>query len=154
MCIQSKFLAKDRKQWLKKQPETITAYKLVEVKHEYDIPGKRLFPFFVSRCIPFKRTNSIREVKKTGRAGTLTRRAGTHFYSNDGNFCYYIAYYHLFANREDLVSFISESQYEDQATIVECQVPKEFITDIGMQWNRETIVTRQFTIVGQDEYLN
>lgn len=43
------------------------------------------------------------------------------------------------------------SQYDQ--IVVECEIPKEAITDVGVQNGMTTIVTPEFTIVGEDKFL-
>ena len=153
MCIDNKLLAKDRKEWLKDQPDIITAYKVVEIKHIWGYDGNRLSAFFTDRQTPFKRTNLIREVKKTTKDSK--RRDATFYDSYHGQPCEYIAYYHLFPTKKDAQKLTRWNMRNNNSEghIIKCLVPKKYITDIGEQWGIKVIVTRGFDIIGQDEYL-
>lgn len=150
MCLSYKKKEEDKKEWLAKQPEEITAYKVVCV-HSANPEGKaRLYPVYVQnpKGKPFKRSNLVREVKH--KYSPKERRT---YYKNPNNYeppVPYMAYFHLYANKLDADIFTS---YQGNYKVIECKVLKKFITDVGEQ-DGVVIVTRKFTIVGQDEYLD
>lgn len=160
MCIDYKFPEEDRKKWLEDKPETIIAYKIVEIKRILQYDKERLYPYYVDKATPFERKNHIKQIKTTVRKSI--RKAKTYIAKNSNkkdkcsyeevDRCSYMAYYHLWANIEEAKQYLSE--WAGYGTIIECKVPKKYITDIGEQCRKEVIVTRQFTIVGQDEYLD
>lgn len=143
MCISYKLYSKAKKKWLKTQPDIITAYKCVYVREYYGTT--RFFPIVYSnsRNKPFKRKNTLREIESK----QSDKRTGTYF-QEGANRTVYIAYYHLYLNRED-----AESWVDSDRKIIKCTVPKKCITDIGLQ-NGVVIITKQFSIVGEDEYLD
>lgn len=132
MCLTTKKTEQEKIEWLKKQPDIITAYKVVKKR-----TGK-LKPLYSATEKGFKRKNHLFPV---------VLKYFSEKWQTDMK---YIAYFHLFINEDDAVLY---NQRPLCAKVIKCTVPKKYITDVGYQWGR-VIVTRQFSIVGEDEYLN
>ncbi len=148
MCLDSTHDKYDKELWLEDRPRVITAWKVVRVGNVEGTDGEHLYPLYQGNT-PFKRKNHLREIKveKSDKIVALGRSDKVRNTKDT-----YVAYYHLCTNYEQLDY---EFSYEKQSfiKIIECRVPKKYVTDVGRQWSMETIVTRQFSIVGQDEYL-
>lgn len=132
MCLEYKYTKKELKEWLKEQPEMITAYKLVTFSNG------RIYPWVQGKT-PFERDNLLKKEWK------WSSKKYVEVDCHDK----YMAYYHLLLNKESLLRYFGV--FSD---VVECQIPKKYVTDMGVQWNLETVITRGFTIVGHDEYLD
>jgi len=143
MCLDYKLSPRLRETWLKDKPKTITAYKVVRIEN-----GK-LWPLYYGSK-PFKRKNRIRTVKSKNSA----RRQIIYYGELELGIpmTKYIAYYHLFVNIKEAQEYEGGECFADK--IIICKIPKELITEIGIQERKEVIVTRGFDIVGQDEYLS
>lgn len=136
MCMNSLETKEEREKWLKDKPKTIVAYKVVR-----KVDGK-YYPSYYRQSIKFypKRLNKINE----SRAGVFT----------EGTKDYYIPYYHLFYNIADARKW---QDNDDGDIILKCEIPKKYVTDIGMQhdYSKEkysrvdlaTIVTKAFRIM-------
>jgi len=150
MCLSRKFTIKDKKKWLKNQPEIIIAYKIVEIIANSMKSGCRneygLYPYFF-KSEPFKKINLLKEIKSK----KSSKIEHTYYKSKAQRNVSYIAYYHLGMDKEKLREMFKTT---NSLHLIKCKVPKKYITDIGEQWNMITIVTRKFTIVGQNEYLS
>lgn len=140
MCIESKLNDEQREVWLKTQPDIITAYKVVVTdKYRYSkLCLYSIFSYGDERA--FKRKNRLKVAK---------RDALTNKRSITENGSKYVAYYHVFAHAIDASMYCRSWT---GAIVVECTVPKKYITDIGYQ-EGVVIITRGFDIIGQDEYL-
>lgn len=143
MCLDYKMTKKDKKEWLKKQPEILTVYKAVQIAMVDDRPA--LIPIIFDKgAKPFQRINTLREVKSL----LSEKREVTRYAS--GRPAEYVAYFHLYINKEDALGWTDG--WSNQRETIECQVPKESITEVGEDGG-SAIITRKFTIVGQDKYL-
>lgn len=143
MCLDTKLTDEEKKEWLDKRPDTITCYKLVNLGYD-DSVKKQLCPKYYVNTKPFKRRNLLRKV--------TSKKSYKHVQTNavwDRDSVLrsggkpYTAYYHLYAFKPKRF----------KGKLIECKVPKKFITEVGRQWNRTTVVTRCFEIVGEDRYL-
>ena len=149
MCIDYKMTKKERNSWLKNKDDVIVAYKAVKVYavHSKEKSWERFYPLFLrnTKGAYFKRNNIVRIVTDKKHRKCESTYFGTNLRSTT-----YVAYFHLFTY---------EDAAEDWADwtggkVIECRIPKKYITDVGKQEGREVIVTRQFSIVGQDHYLD
>ncbi len=147
MCLEYVWENEKKEEWLKEQPDMITAYKVVETE-EVDGKERLISPYIRDKrkkgdwvrppCV-YKRKNRVRVTK--------TSKIVKSHYHDTYKKTSYIAYYHLLTRREDAENWTSCNR-----KVVECLVPKKFITDIGCQRNFLVIITRAFDIVGEDEY--
>lgn len=135
MCLDVKYTDLEMEVWLKKQPDTITVYKVVRVNKQ----SKRIYPLFYEESKHFERVNSLRidDPKKVAFGG-------------GGDDFSYRAGFHLFAHREDAGRWAQGSCNE---IVIPCQIQKTSITNIGSQDRLLTIVTDSFTIIGNDKFL-
>jgi len=140
MCMTTKMSIKDKKQWLSKKPEMITAYKEVKIK-ELNKKQRLFSPY--QGGVAFKRNNVIEEElqKPNNKVYWIE-------YENSYKPARYVAYFHLFANKKSAKTLCDTGNI-----IIKCKIPKKAITDIGTQWDRKIIVTKEFSIVEQNEYL-
>lgn len=146
MCLRTKMSVADKKVWLEKQPETIIAYKVVKLKIRARSRTKnRFYPMYYGGK-EFKRNNLVREM----RSKNSYKFSNTQF-DKSGRPASYIAYYHLFTTHQDAKVYAIG---HFGVVVIQCYVPKESITDVGFQNSKLTIVTRKFTIVGQNEFLD
>jgi len=152
MCIRHRWRVKEKKEWLKDQPEIITAYKIEKVKYDYKDceTGKgRLFPPCMFGNISgkqYKRKNRVRKAEH--------RKCWT-YYDETCKATTYYAYFHLFAEEKAAKKWIGKPM-SSLYKLIKCEVPKHLITDIGLQEQQQylTIVTKGFDIIGEDEYLD
>ncbi len=133
MCLDYKNTKKELKEWLEEQPDIITAYKLVTLVNE------RIYPWVQSSKGYFKRENLLRKELPW---------FSPKYVECDFGEDKYMAYYHLLLNKPEV-----HKQFGEDCEMVECRIPKKYVTDIGSQWCCKTVITIGFTIVGQDEYL-
>lgn len=161
MCLSSQMTSKEKRDWLKNQPNMITAYKAVKIKFapakcSLEEGKKRMFPCYQNTSDVFKRKNKLSWIWKLcsilGKKISYAYVAGSRPY-RDAPLKKYTTYYHLFVFQKDAEEYGEFTGLE----VIECVVPKKFITTIGMQdtgrEDRLSIVARGFEIVGQDEYL-
>ncbi len=141
MCIENKWSIRDRKEWLEKQPDMITAWKEVMVSMVAN-------PCYISpryqKGTHFKRENYLEEEPSS----SYQKNASTR-YEKSRRRTEYKAYFHLFKYKKDADRSAKDYLF---AKVVKCKIPKEYVTDIGTQWDSITIITRKFIIVGQDQY--
>ncbi len=142
MCIDYKWSRKDRKEWLEKQPDMITAWK--EVMFSFAKGPRCITPRYQTGT-NFKRENYLKEEPSS----SYQKNAPTR-YEKSRRRTEYKAYFHLFKYKKDADR---EAKGYYLAKVIKCKIPKEYVTDIGEQWDSMTIITRKFIIVGQDEYL-
>lgn len=142
MCLDSKYTEQEKEEWLKNQPDVITAYKVVIIED-----GK-ISPVFHRHIDDegFERNNLLKTVKS---------KKATRYHEENHYGPEYIAYFHLFASKQDAIEYYDFPP----SKVIECIVPKKYITDIGSQdgpedTGRTVIVTRKFSIVGENEYLD
>lgn len=153
MCLYSKETVKEKNKWLRKQPDMVTAYKVVRIKWIGE--GLEMTPLYChsasgSTIVPFKRTNTVRKMR--AKSNSAEKYVHTYFTKSELT-THYIAYYHFFIEEEDAKNYRKNIIGQDGTAVIECLIPKESVTEIGMQGDRESIVARRFTIVGQDKYL-
>jgi hypothetical protein len=128
---------REQKKWLAKQPDEITAYKIVEVRPRCKDKKKRqrLYPAFYGNT-PYnkKKENRIkREKKKVLTWGGHTNKE-------------YRPYYHFFIDPVKAKEMVLRGWFEKQ--IVICEIKKEDITTIGTQYCTIIIVAKAFKITG------
>lgn len=143
MCLHTKCTAKEKREWLKTLPDIIPAYKVVRIKI---IDGKdRLLPTrFDCSPIFFKRKNILKKI-----TSKISVKQVYTIFDKSGKEVKYIAYYHLFMGKKDAERWSGEN---NNRKVIKCEVPKDAITEVGFQ-DGLAIVTRKFTIVGEDRYL-
>jgi hypothetical protein len=137
MCINR---IANKEKWLKDKPKVITAYKVAIACYSKEL-DVRLYPVFNNDKY-FKRNNLLRKVK--------SERSEKYQHVDGSKNSTYIAYYHLFAKRKDA----ERHRNWMGGSVIECTVPKKYITEIGYQYGHTVIVTRKFSIVGEDEFLD
>lgn len=142
MCLTWKYTDEEKKEWLKNKPEMITAYKRVRIRALKN--QKKMFPLFMFPLVEYKhfeRNNLLKTIK--------SKKSKKYKDVYCQSRCY-MAYFHLFEKKSDAKSFLNRPY---GTKLVKCVVPKKYITDVGLQGGT-VIVTRKFSIVGEDEYLS
>lgn len=135
MCLENKFSEKEKKEWLKNKPDTITCYKSVSVHRPLQNLARLYPPHFCHD--PIKRINKLEKPLK----GEPSKKQYTTFKTSRRETSY-AAYFHLYA-------------YDPKKTtgkVIKCKVSKKDVTTIGYQWDKMVIVTRQYEVVGEDKY--
>ncbi len=150
MCLNIQWTNKQKKEWLKNKPKTITAYKVCSI---YETDGvKELFPpVYAIEHGPFKRTNIMlkRELEDSGKL-CWVKLSSTKTDSRSYGSVPYNANYHLFSTRKAASKWSAELAGEME--VLKCEIPKECITVIGRQMNCVVIVTKKFKFVEGLEY--
>lgn len=143
MCLTYYWPEKDKNEWLKDEPDTITAYKVV-IKNRAAITVWP--PFFNS--LPYKKTNKI-DIKTT--PTTYASYGKTRDSSPVSEERRYKAGYHLFVTKYGTRQFIGERRMLD-AVVLKCLIPKDQVIAVGKENDCMVIVTKEFTFIGGDQY--
>ncbi len=136
MCLDYLWTKKDIKKWLKTQPDTITAYKVVQLKDGI------AYPAIYSEYGSFKKHNKIEDDRRT--IETMVKGKIRLTYRK------YEAGYHLFLTPAGAAEWKPDS---NRYKVLMCKIPKSQITDVGLQKNWTSIITKEFTFAEGDEYL-
>lgn len=123
MCLDTKKSFEKQLEWLGKQPPVVTAYKVVYKERRRYLPCCMYGSFYP------KKMNRITEVRRTK---ALTEKSREE----------YRPYYHLFMNKNVAIRWSWHG-----TVVVQCEVPKSNITDVGIQDGGSVIVATAFKII-------
>ncbi len=146
MCLSTVWSREKRIEWLKTQPDEITAYKFVKVERKsikrWEDGEEKIVPPFqnLGHNVFFEKENRI---KKT------TDVSKTEYAVSPEGETTYVAYFHLFLEKKSTERWRKASF---KGLTLECKIPKKFITDIGDEYGDIVIITRGFDFVEGDEY--
>jgi len=145
MCLNRRYTKRRKEEWLKNQPEMITAYKAVDVKNK---DGQVKFYPIVYGYKPYKRKNRLRKHKKND----WYKRTPVCYDTTCQSRSSYIAYFHLYVDKESAQRWLRHSIVS--RSIIKCLIPKRFVTEIGIEGANDVvvIVTKGFDIVEQDRH--
>ncbi len=144
MCLETLWTKAEIKEWLKTQPDDITAYKVVKLGES---DGKeRAFPVVYWEYGAFKKVNKITRsiVRRVPHVIVL----GKYRQSRRS----YETYYHLFLMKDDAQKWKETGPSAMFCKVLKCKIPKKAITDIGKQINGISIITKEFTFVQGNKY--
>jgi hypothetical protein len=144
MCLTNIWSKEEQKQWLEKQPDEITAYKIVFVHRR--LHGTDLFPLY--NTMPtgtFQRVNDqthqIRTIYSVSLKGERDSRSP------------YEAHFHLFLTKQAAQGYFRANEFPNTSyAILKCKVPKKHIIHVGTQGRKTTIITKYFEFVEGDQY--
>ncbi len=138
MCLKSKWTEEKTNEWLKNKPETITAYKLVQVIRTNDGSNRIWPPIWDDK--PYKKTNRI--------PGNLSLIP---YISSQTSGEKYWAGYHLFFTKRGAEKFAIKRDVSWEI-VLKCSIPKKDVLAVGKQYGCMVIVTKEFTFVEGDEH--
>ncbi len=146
MCLSILWSEGQKNDWLKEQPDMITAYKFVTVRREsikrWEDGKERIAPPFkmLDQNAFFKKENRVKKATGMSKMGYAVSLEGE---------TTYVAYFHLFLEKKATERW---KRISFKTKTLECKIPKEFITDIGEDQGAIVIITRGFNFVEGDEY--
>jgi len=137
MCLCDIFSILEKQEWLEKQPDVITGYKVVRIRNRY--LRSRLFPFYRDNK-SFFNSNYLKRKNRLKRTDYKDLHK---------------IYYFLYVNHKDALGFEKLAKdFGEAVELITCKIPKNLITDIGKQNGGQlVIVSRGYDVVGQDKYL-
>jgi len=139
MCLSDLWSDARREEWLKDKPEQIQAFKVVLVS------GKRIYPLF--GCLP-----SLAYFQKINDQTGHTPRLTTSYDHDEGFYRSYEAHFHLFPNREDAENFQHTYWGHSDYVVLECRIPKEHITAMGLECLYVAIIAKRFEFVEENHW--
>jgi len=160
MCLHTIWSKQHKESWLNKQPQTITAYKVVAKRSESAQVYTPLYSHTTARTPTFRQHNKHLPYK--------VKDLPPQVHVPVQDVCY-TPYFHLFTALSAAVALrnyvIGLRQYYKmnpwKFVIVKCTIPKDQITDIGFEYIRVavnstnstckpiTLVTKEFSIKGE-----
>lgn len=137
MCLSDLWSDARREEWLRDKPEQIQAFKVVLVADQ------RAYPLFGPLPDPgfFQKTNDQTNHIPCQR---------TVYNYDDEVYDAYDTHFHMFPNREDAEAYWSTFWRDPEYIVLECRVPKEHITAMGLDSGLLAIVTKYFEFVERD----
>lgn len=147
MCLDSLWTKEKTKKWLKNKPDTIVAWKVALIKHGH----KKLFAPMFSHYQYHRYNNTKYDEWQS--ATVADNRDGVEFgeprYSEN-----YKLRYHLFVRREDARIWKADAHAAvcESFKVIKCEIPKSSIETIGWQFGAVVVVSKEFTITGEDIY--